>query len=69
MIWPLLHIITEPDHYEATFANGEVFVREIEEQVAKNLPAVALDGHWFDHPACLVPIEMEDDLPMLEAAE
>lgn len=69
MIWPLLHILAEPDCYEATFANGEVFIREIERQTAENMPAVTLDGDWFDHPACLEPLTVEDERPVREAAE
>lgn len=66
MIWTLLHIIAQPDCYEATFANGEVFIREQEPVAA--MPELTMDGEWFNDPSCLEPVVMEDE-PMLEAAE
>lgn len=68
MIWPLIHVIAEPDAYEATFANGEVFVREIEQQAPKSMPPVTLNGDFFDHPDCRIPVSMEGET-VLEAAE
>lgn len=65
MIWSLLHILAEPDQYEMTISNGEIFVREIEEQIAKNMPAVSLDGDFFDHPDCRIPVSMYDEETVL----
>lgn len=56
-MWDFLDILASPDDWEVMVKNEEFHLRPIEKAPTTQL---TLNGSWFDHPDCRVPIYESD---------